>query len=83
MQEKSANQAHLVNEGKLNRVSVNRVHSVAKGFCKFTVLTKHMLVNIRNHFKTSVYRVGSANEGFSYFGILILIDLSIGSSRLW
>ena len=54
----------MVNKGKLVRVSVNRVHSVAKGFWKFAVLTKHLLVNTWNHFRTSVSRDGSNIERF-------------------
>ena len=40
-----------------------------KDLCKFAVLTKLLLVNIGNRFRTSVYRGGSANEGFCCFGI--------------
>ena len=54
-----------------------------KDFCNFLVLTKLLLVNTRNHFRVSFYRVGSTNEGFSYFGILSSIDLSIDYSWLW
>ena len=54
----------MVNEGKLVRFSINQVHLVAKGFWKFAVFTKHLLVNTGNHFRTSVYQAKSANEGF-------------------
>ena len=54
----------MVNKGKLVKVSVNQVHSVAKGFCKFTVLTKHLLVNTGNHFRTSVYQTGRPSKDF-------------------
>ena len=60
----SVNRVLMVNEGKLVRVSVNRVHLIAKGFFMFVVLTKRLLVNIGNHFKTSVYRAGSAIKEF-------------------
>lgn len=48
MVEDSVNQVLMVKEGKLIKVSVNRVHMVAKGFCKFAMLTEHLLVNTGN-----------------------------------
>ena len=77
------NQVLMVNEGKLVKVSVNRVHSVTKGFCKFWVLTKHLLVNTGNHFRTRVYRARLAIQGFCWFGIWSLIISSIDFSWLW
>ena len=37
---KNVDQVLMVNERKLVRVSVYQVHSIAKGFCKFAVLTE-------------------------------------------
>jgi hypothetical protein len=54
-----------------------------KDFRKFTVLTKPLLVNIEDHLKTSVYRLGLANEGFYCSSIWRLIISSIASSQLW
>ena len=60
----SVDQVLMVNGGNLVRVSVNQVHLVAKGFCKFVILTKHLLVNTENHFRISVYQARLANERF-------------------
>ena len=60
----SVNQVLMVKEGKLVKVSVNQVHSIAKGFCMFLVLTNHLLVNIENYFSTNVHRARSAIKGF-------------------
>ena len=59
--ESSVNQAFMVNEGKL---VLSEVTQSPKDFAGFTVLTELLLVNIGNLFRISVYRAGSANEGF-------------------
>ena len=51
----------MVNEGKL--VFTEFTWS-PKDFAGFVVLTELLLVNTGNLFRISVYRAGSANEGF-------------------
>ena len=44
------------------------------------VLTEFTWFTQENHFNVSVYQAGSANKGFSYFGILSLMDFFVSSS---
>ena len=62
--QKNVNQAFMVNKGKL--VFTKFTQSL-KDFVGFAMLTKIFLVNTWNLLRISVYRVGSANEGFYYF----------------
>ena len=51
----------MVNEGKLVFTKFTRS---SKDFAGFAMLTELLMVNIRNLFRISVYKPGSANEGF-------------------
>jgi len=44
------------------------------------VLTKFTWLTQANHFSVSIYQARSASKGFSYFGILSLMDLFVGFS---
>ena len=48
----------------------------------YVVLIKNSWITKENHFRVSDYRSGLPNKGFSYFGILSLMNLFINSSRL-
>ena len=62
--ESSVNQAFMVNKGKLVFTEFTQSPKDFVGF-----IAKILLVNTRNHLKTSIYQAGSTNEGFCYFGI--------------
>ena len=69
VQKMSVNQAHSVNEGKLDGTSVNRAHLVTKGSCGCALLTEFAWTTKEDHFRISVFQSGLANEEFSYFGL--------------
>ena len=66
----------------LDGTSVNQAYSVTKGTLWIYSADRVHLVNIGKYLWVSIYRAGSANEGFSCFGILRSIELFVGSSRL-
>ena len=53
-----------------------------KEFCEDAVLTEFTWLTQENNLWVSVYQAGLANEGFSCFGILSLMDLFFGSSQM-
>ena len=61
---------------------LNELTWLPKEICEYAVLTKVTWLTQENHCCVSVYRVGSANEGFTCFSILSSINLFFGSSRL-
>ena len=66
----------------LDGTNVNRAHSITKGTLWICSVNPVHLVNTGKSLWVSIYQVGSANEEFSCFGILSLIVLFVGSSRL-
>ena len=61
---------------------LTKLTQLPKEVCEDVVLTKFTWLTQENNFSVSVYQVGSANKGFSCFGILSLLDLFFGSSQL-
>ena len=53
-----------------------------KELCQDVILTEFTWLTKEKKNWVSVYRVGSTNKGLSCFGILSLIDLSVGLSWL-
>ena len=53
-----------------------------KKFYEYAVLTKFGWLTQENHFRLSDYWARSANKGFSCFGILSLMNLSISTIQL-
>ena len=66
----------------LDRTNVNQAHSVTKGMLWICNVNQVHLVNTWKSLWVSIYRVGLANEGFSCFGILSLIEFFVGSSQM-
>ena len=52
-----------------------------KELCEYVMLTEFTWLTQEIFFWVSIYQVGSANEGFSYFEILSSIELFVGSSQ--
>ena len=60
---------------------LTKITLLPKELCEYAMLTEFNWLPQENLFWVSIYQVGSANKGFSVFGILSSIEFFVGSSQ--